>query len=82
MDVATGAVVAAAEDNAVGAVAPPSSTKDKDAYLNVLVAFKGAYIGAFVDGVGKSAAASALLPPHCRRRAVRRRPTLHCHRCR
>ena len=38
-----------ADDNAVGTVFPLSSTKDKGAYLGLLVAFEGACIGAFVD---------------------------------
>jgi hypothetical protein len=63
VDVATGAAVAANDNNAVGAVVPPSSTKDKDAYLSALAAFEGACVGAFADGAGKSAAASVLLPP-------------------
>jgi hypothetical protein len=42
VDVATGATVAANEDDAVGAVVPPSSTKDEGAYVGALVAFEGA----------------------------------------
>ncbi len=37
MDVATGAAVAADNNDAVGAVVPPSSTKDNDAYVGALV---------------------------------------------
>jgi hypothetical protein len=52
VDVATGAAVAADDDNAVSAVVPPSLTVDNDAYVSTLVAFKGACIGAFADGAG------------------------------
>ena len=72
VDVSTGTAVAANDDDAISAVNPPSSTKDKDAYVGALVAFEGVCVGAFVDGAGESAAASALLPPCCRRNAVRR----------
>ena len=60
MDVATGAAVAADNDNAVGAVVPPSSTKDEDAYVGVSVAFEGTCVSIFADGAGESATASAL----------------------
>ena len=43
MDVATGAAVA--DDDAVSTVVLPSSTKDKGAYVGVLVAFEGACVG-------------------------------------
>ncbi len=78
VDVSTGALVAANNDDAVGTVVPPSSTKDEDAYVGASVAFEGACVGTFVDSAGKSAAASALLPPRCHRRAVRRRRALRC----
>jgi hypothetical protein len=54
VDVASGATVAADDDDAVGTVIPLSSTKDED---------EGACVGAFADGAGESAAASVLLPP-------------------
>ncbi len=73
VDVSTGATVTADDNNAVGAVVPPSLTKDKDAYVGASVAFKGACVGAFPDGAGESTAASVLLPPRCRRCAVPRR---------
>ena len=78
MDVATGDAVAADDDNAVVAVVPPSSTKDKGAYVGALVAIEGACVSAFTDGAGESAAASVLLPPRCRQRAVRRRRASRC----
>jgi hypothetical protein len=78
VDVATGAAVAANDDDAVGAVIPPSSTKDEGAYVGASVAFEGACVSAFADGANESAAASVLLPPLCRRRAVRRRRASHC----
>ena len=78
VDVATGAAVAANDDDAVGAVVPPSLTKDEDAYIGPSVAFKGACIGAFTDGAGKSAAASALLPPCCCCCAMRRHRISRC----
>jgi hypothetical protein len=40
VDVTTGAAVAADNDDAVGTVLPPSSTKDEDTYLSALVVFK------------------------------------------
>jgi hypothetical protein len=43
VDVATGAAVA--DDDAVSTIVPPSSTKDKGAYVGVLVAFEGACVG-------------------------------------
>ena len=46
MDVASGDTVAADDDDAVGTVVPPSSTKDEDAYVGASVAFEGACIGA------------------------------------
>ncbi len=78
VDVATGTAVAANDDDAVGALIPPSSTKDRGAYIGASVAFEGACVSAFADGAGESAAASMLLPPHCGRRAVRRRRALRC----
>ena len=50
VDVATGATIAKDKDNATSVVIPPSLTKDKDAYIDALVMFKGECIGAFVDG--------------------------------
>ncbi len=78
VDVATGPTVAANNDNAAGSVVPLSSTKDKGTYVDVLVAFEGACVSAFADGAGESAAASVLLPPRCRRRAVRHRRASRC----
>ncbi len=78
VDVSTGTAVAANEDDAIGAVVPPSSTKDEDAYIGASVAFEGVCVGAFVDGAGESAAASALLPPRCHHCAMRRRCALRC----
>ncbi len=78
VDVATGTAVAAANDDDVSAVVTPASTKDKGAYVGASVAFEGAFVSAFADGAGESAAASVLLPPRCRRRAVRRRRALRC----
>ncbi len=57
--VSTGAAVAAEDDDAKCAVVPPSSTKDKDAYVGASVAFEGACVGTFADSAGKSAAARA-----------------------
>ena len=53
VDVSTGAAVAADNDDAAGAVVPPSSTNDKDAYVGASVAFKGMCVGAFADGAGE-----------------------------
>ncbi len=78
VDVATGAAMAANNNNAVGAVVPPSSTKDEDAYIGALLAFEGACVGAFVDGASKSTTASNLLPPHLCRHAVHCCHVLHC----
>ena len=50
--VITGTVATNDDNNAVGAVVPPSSTKDKDAYVGASVVFKGACVGAFMDGAG------------------------------
>ena len=47
-----GTAVAAADNNAIGAVVPSSSNKDEEAYVGVAVAFEGACIGAFADGAG------------------------------
>ena len=52
VDVAMGAAIATNNDNAIGAVVPPSSTEDEDAYAGALVAFEGACVGAFADGAG------------------------------
>ena len=52
VDVAKGAVVADNEDDAIGAIVPPSSTENKDAYVGALVAFEGAHVGALGDGAG------------------------------
>ena len=79
VDISRGAAVAANNNDAIGAVAPPSSTNDEDAYIGALVAFESVWVSAFADGAGESAAASALLPPRCRRRAVLR---CHAFRCR
>ena len=76
VDVAMNAIVAADDDNAIGAVVLPSSTKDEDAYVGALLAFEGACVGAFTDGASKLAAASVLLPPCCPRCAVRSRRAL------
>ena len=78
VDVSTGTTVAANDDDAVSAVVPPSSTNDKDAYVCALVVFQGVCIGAFADGAVESAAASALLTPHCCHCAVCRRRALRC----
>ncbi len=78
VDVSTGAAVAADDNDAVSTVIPPSSTKDKDAYISASVVFVGSCIGAFTDSAGKSTAASALLPLCCHRCAVRRRRALPC----
>ena len=73
LDIAMGVVVATNNDNAVGVVVPLSTTEDKDAYIGALVVFKGACVGAFVDGAGKSAAGkgssggSGSLAPWCTR---------------
>ena len=75
VDTSMGAAVAANDNDAVGTAVPPSSTNDKDPYIGASVAFKGVCVGAFADGAGESAAASALLPPRCRRCAVCRRRT-------
>ncbi len=69
VDVATGAAVAVDDDNAVGAVVPPSSTKDKGTYVGASVAFEGTCVSAFADGAGEfrslRAAATTLLPTCC-----------------
>ena len=55
------------DDNVEGRqVAAPVSTPE------------GACVGAFADGAGESAAASVLLPPRCRRRAVLPRRASRC----
>jgi hypothetical protein len=78
VDISTGAAIAADNDDAISAVVPPSSTNDKDAYVGTSVTFEGVCVGAFADGAGESAAASALLPPRCRHCTVRRRRALRC----
>jgi hypothetical protein len=65
-------------NDAVGTVVSPSSTKEKNAYVSKSVAFKGACVSAFADGAGESATASVLMPPRCRRCAVRRRRASRC----
>ncbi len=50
VDVATGTAVAANDDDAVGAVVPPSSTKGEGAYVGASVAFEGVCVSAFADG--------------------------------
>ncbi len=62
LDIAAGNAVAADNNDAVDAVVPPSSTKDKDAYIGASVAFEGACVGAFADG----AAAADLALSCCR----------------
>ena len=52
MDIATDAAVADNDDDAVGAVIPPSSTKNQDAYISASVAFEGLRVGAFADSAG------------------------------
>jgi hypothetical protein len=69
----TGTTITADDDDAIGTVIPPSLIKDEDVYVGASVVFEGVCTGAFVDGAGESATASALLPPRCRRRAVRHR---------
>jgi len=61
------------DNNAVDAVIPPSSTKDEDAYVGGSVAFKRCSHRAAARRVG---GVRALLPPRCRRRAVRHRRAL------
>ena len=78
VDISTGAAVTANNNDGVGAVVPPSMTKDEDPYVSVSVAFEGVCIGAFVDGAGESTAASDLLPPRCCRRAVCHHRALRC----
>ena len=56
VDVSTGAAVAANNEDAVGAVVPPSPTNHEDAYVGVPVAFEGVCVGAFADGAGESIA--------------------------
>ncbi len=63
MDVAKDTAVAANDNNAVGTVVPLSSTKDKDVYVGLSVAFEGACVGPFADVAGESTAASLLMPP-------------------
>ncbi len=84
VDISMGATVTADDDDAVRAVIPSSLTNDEDAYVGVLVAFEGVCISVYADGARESTAASALLPPRCRRCTVRQRSTSHCRhrRCR
>ena len=79
VDVSTGAAVAAADNDAVSAVVPPSSTNDEDAYGGALVAFEGVCVSAFADGAAAAdvalsccrhyrslcVAATALPPSRC-----------------
>jgi len=53
-------------------------TNDEDAYVGESVAFEFeiTWVGTFADGAGESAAASALLPPRCRRCTVHQRRAL------
>ena len=57
-----GNAVAADNDDDVDAVVPPSSTKDKDAYVGASVVFNGACVNAFADG----AAAADVALSRCR----------------
>jgi len=61
------------DDDAVDAVVPLSSTKDKDAYVGESVAFERCSHCAAAERVG---GVRALLPPCCRRCAVRHRRAL------
>jgi hypothetical protein len=47
VDVALGATVAANDDDADGAVVPPSSTEDEGTYVGASVEFEVACFGAF-----------------------------------
>ncbi len=47
VDVALGATVAANDDDADGAVVPPSSTKDEGEYVGELVEIEAACFGVF-----------------------------------
>ena len=78
VDVSTGAAVTAANNDAISAVIPPSSTNDKEAYIGASVAFEGVCVSAFADGAGESVVASPLLPPRCRHHAVLRHRALRC----
>jgi len=49
VDVAT----AVANDDAVGAVVPPSLTEDKGTYIGASVAFEGVCVSIFADGTGQ-----------------------------
>ena len=52
VDVSTGAAVAADNNDAIGAVVPPSSTNDKNTYVGASVAFEDMCVGVFADGAG------------------------------
>ena len=52
VDVASGATVAANDDNANGAVVPLSSTEDGGAYVGASVVFEVACFGAFAFADG------------------------------
>ena len=44
---------AVANNDAVSTVLPPSSTKDKDAHIGMLVVFESTDVGMFADGAGQ-----------------------------
>ena len=52
VDVASGATVAANDDDADGAVVPPSSTEDNEAYVGTSVEIEAACFGAFAFADG------------------------------
>ena len=56
VDVATGAAIATNNNDAINVVVPPSFTKDEEACIGALVAFKGMCVGEFAQGAGKYAA--------------------------
>ncbi len=62
VDIAAGDDVAANNDDAVGAVVPPSLTKDEYTYIGALVAFEDACVDAFADG----ATAADIVLSRCR----------------
>ena len=68
VDIATRDTVAADNDDAVNAVVPLSSTKDKDAYVGASVVFEGMCVGAFADS---AAAADVALSRCCHHRSLR-----------
>ena len=51
-DVASGAIVAANDNDADGATVPPSSTEDKGAYVGASAEFEVACFDAFAFAVG------------------------------